>query len=708
MSIPSKAALRPSCLCAAVSAALLLCAPAFAGASSNVPGALDAPEQTSGQVHSPVDFDAMIVTGVAPSAALTFVTDPSLPRQPVPASDGADYLKTIPGFGVMRSGGTNGDPVLRGMFGSRLNLLAGDGALAGACPSRMDNAMSYISPENWDALTVIKGPQTVLWGGGAAAGTVRFERDIPYFPEPGAEVRGSLLAGSHGRNDQVLDLAAGNPAFYGRLTANRSDADDYEDGDGNTVPAAWLKWNADAAFGWTPDEDTVIEASVGTGDAEARYAGRGMDGSRFDRTSYGLRFERGNMQGPLSGIEANLYYNDIDHVMDNYTLRDPDPAGPMPMAMASNVAHRTVGGRAALTWRGAQWDLTGGVDARASRHSRRSAMGRGAYLAQPWEVDARFRQAGAFAEMHWHLSQRHHLVGGARVDRAEAEDRRMHAGGGGHGHGGGAMPNPTAGMTRSNTLPSAFLRYEHKVPDSGLSWYAGLGHTARMPDYWELFSPDHGPDGAPNAFAGVDPERTTQLDLGVNYKGTSIDAWASVYVGRMNDYILFEYGHHGMTTARNADADIRGGEAGVEWRPVEHWKFGGSVAYAWGELADGGEPLPQMTPMEARLTAAFDNQRWSAGALLRIVDGQDRVSQSLGNVVGRDLGPSPGFAVFSLNGGYRFNERMQLTAGIDNLFDRTYSEHLNLAGNSAFGYPADPVRINEPGRTAWVKLNLSY
>src|SRR5690606_30719238 len=289
------------------------------------------------------------------------------------------------------------------------------------------------------------------------------------------------------------------------------------------------------------------------------------------------------------------------------------------------------------------------------------------------------------AEMHWHLSQRHHLVGGARVDRAEAEDRRMHAGGGGHGHGGGAMPNPTAGMTRSNTLPSAFLRYEHKVPDSGLSWYAGLGHTARMPDYWELFSPDHGPDGAPNAFAGVDPERTTQLDLGVNYKGTSIDAWASVYVGRMNDYILFEYGHHGMTTARNADADIRGGEAGVEWRAVEHWKFGGSVAYAWGELADGGEPLPQMTPMEARLTAAYDNQRWSAGALLRIVDGQVRVGQSLVIVVGRGLGPSPGFAVFSLNGGYRFNERMQLTAGIDNLFDRTYSEHLNLAGNSALG-----------------------
>jgi iron complex outermembrane receptor protein len=117
----------------------------------------------------PVDLDAVVVTAAAPVATLTWVTDPRLPRQPVPASDGADYLKTVPGFAALRSGGTNGDPVLRGQFGSRLNLLAGDGALMGACPSRMDNAMSYVAPETYDLLTIVKGPQTVLWGGGASA-----------------------------------------------------------------------------------------------------------------------------------------------------------------------------------------------------------------------------------------------------------------------------------------------------------------------------------------------------------------------------------------------------------------------------------------------------------------------------------------------------------------------------------------------------------
>ena len=92
---------------------------------------------------------------------LTFITNPKTPRQPLPASDGTDYLKTIPGSAI-RNGGTNGDPVLRGMFGSRLNILTNGSAMPGACPARMDAPSSYISPETFDQLTVIKGPQTVL------------------------------------------------------------------------------------------------------------------------------------------------------------------------------------------------------------------------------------------------------------------------------------------------------------------------------------------------------------------------------------------------------------------------------------------------------------------------------------------------------------------------------------------------------------------
>jgi iron complex outermembrane receptor protein len=136
---------------AALAAALLCCSVTRTFAADS-----------SGDLADEVTFESIIVTAVQQESPLSFETDPKQPRQPAPASDGADYLKTIPGFSAIRNGGTNGDPVLRGMFGSRLNLLTNDGTMLGACPARMDNPLSYVAPETYDTLSVVKGPQTVL------------------------------------------------------------------------------------------------------------------------------------------------------------------------------------------------------------------------------------------------------------------------------------------------------------------------------------------------------------------------------------------------------------------------------------------------------------------------------------------------------------------------------------------------------------------
>ncbi|TBV73364.1 TonB-dependent copper receptor [Pseudoxanthomonas winnipegensis] len=669
----------------------------------------------------PVDdahtFAPLVVTAVRPSTPLTWTTDPRLPRQPVPASDGADYLKTIPGFTAIRNGGTNGDPVLRGMFGSRLNVLTNDGAMPGACPARMDNPLSYVSPETYDRLTIVKGPQTVLWGPGASAGTVRFERDTPHFERPTLQAQGSALGGSRSRNDQNLAVTGGDTHGYARLTASRSESDDYKDGAGAVVPSKWRKWNTDAAIGWTPDPDTVLEVNAGVGDGLARYAGRGMDGRQFRRTSVGARFEQTGLPGAWESIKASVYANDADHIMDNYSLRTPNPDSAMPMPMAANVDRRTSGGRIASEW---AWDhagLTAGVDWQASRHRSRNAMDRMPY--EPWQRDANLGNQGVFSELTLHLARTQRVIVGARLDRASVKDLRAQASGmamdDGMGSGmgmGAAMPNPTFSQIRRQTLTSGFARFEADAGDLPLTWYAGLGHVERMPDYWELFSADRGPVGAVNAFAALRPEKTTQLDIGAQYRSARVDAWVSAYVGRIDDYLLFTYSAGGMmgpsSQVGNVDADIHGAEAGLELRPADGWKLGGSLAWAWGANRSDGRALPQMPPLEARGNASWEGRRWSAGALLRAVARQDRVSVGQGNVVGRDLGPSAGFATFALNAGYRLSDAWQLTAGVDNVFDRDYAEHLNLSGSADFGFPADPVRIHEPGRTAWVRLGFKY
>ena len=51
----------------------------------------------------------VVVTSTLMEAPLIVETNPKVPRQPLPAHVGADFLKTIPGFSVMRKGGTDGE-----------------------------------------------------------------------------------------------------------------------------------------------------------------------------------------------------------------------------------------------------------------------------------------------------------------------------------------------------------------------------------------------------------------------------------------------------------------------------------------------------------------------------------------------------------------------------------------------------------------------
>ncbi|HLD64733.1 MAG TPA: TonB-dependent copper receptor [Pseudomonas sp.] len=664
-----------------------------------------------------LELAPLVVTGVAPHSPLTVITDPKQPRQPVPAADGADYLKTIPGFSVIRSGGANGDPLFRGQFGSRLNILSNGGVLLGACPNRMDAPTSYIAPENFDRLTVIKGPQSVLWGPGASAATILFERDTERFSTLGGRVDGSLLTGSNGRFDRRLDATAGAEQGYVRVLANSAQADDYQDGNGDTLPSRWAKWNTDLLLGWTPDADTLVELSGGRGDGEARYAGRGMDGSQFLRESLGLRFEKTHIGEVFTGLEGQLYYNHADHVMDNFSLRTPSGSGMMANPMASNVERRTLGGRLAGIWEWTEQTLEAGIDAQSNEHRKRASsyhMMSATYTdydRSAWDKDAVFHNYGLFGELTWRVAEGRRWIAGARLDRASVKDYRQTLG--------SAMnmnlrANPTADDSRSETLPSGFLRYEHDLDGVPATLYAGLGHSQRFPDYWEFFSASPGPVGFVQPIESLEPEKTTQLDFGAQYQGERLEAWASAYVGQVRDYILFDYGPgampgHVRSQARNIDGRIMGGELGASYALTDQWKTDASLAYAWGKNSSDGRAMPQTPPLETRLGLNYSQNDWTAGALWRVVAAQHRVAENQGSVVGKDFGESAGFAVFSLNGAYRISPELKLSAGIDNLFDKAYSEHLNLAGNAGFGFVADdPQRVNEPGRTLWTKVDFSF
>ncbi|MCH4247208.1 MAG: TonB-dependent copper receptor [Acinetobacter populi] len=629
--------------------------------------------------------------------------DPKQPIQPIPASDGAAYLKSIAGFNSINSGGTNGDITFRGLFGSRIKVLTDGSENLGACPSRMDAPTSYISPESYDRITVIKGPQTVAYANTGSAATVMFERDVPRFDaDKPYQGQASVVIGSFGRIDHNVDVAVGNDHFYSRLNANRSKSNSYQDGDGKTVPSAWEKWNADLTLGWTPDADTHVELKAGKSDGEAEYAGRSMDGTKFARESLGLGYTQENLGQYFKKLEAQIDYSFNDHVMDNFSLRQFTSSDGMSMPMSSNVSRKTINARLAGTYDWHKLSIKSGVDHQYNQHASRSGMSN-SYIDAGRSKDMQFQSSGIFTEISYPLHPQYQLVTGIRADHVEVKDLRE------------ASKISGYNTRLAKTLPSGFIRLESENSDATLKSYIGLGYVERMPDYWELFSPVHGNAGSSNTFNGVNPEKTTQLDLGLQYEQGALRGWTSIYAGVIQDYILMSYHQHAMGSmshgisagAKNVDARIAGAEAGLSYQFTDRILADASLAYAWGENHSEHSALAQIAPLEGRFNLRYVADRYSLGAYLRAVAKQNRIAYHQGNIVGYDLAESKRFSTLSFNGSYRLNSSVDLSVGIDNVLNKTYAEHLNKAGNAGFGY-ASEEQFNSIGRNYWTRLSMKF
>ena len=633
------------------------------------------------------------------SNGLIVQADPKQPIQPVPATDGADYLQSIMGFNAIKNGGTNGDVTFRGMFGSRIKILTDGTENLGACPARMDAPTSYINPESYDRITVIKGPQTVQYANTGSAATVIFDRE-PENLTANQPYRGqaSVLMGSYGRLDHNVEAAIGDETKYARINANRSVANDYEDGNGDKVHSNWERWNADLAIGWKPTQDSWIELKGGKGDGEAAYAGRTMDGTQFQRESLGLHAEQKNLTDVIKKVEAQVDYSYNDHIMDNYKMRTP----PM-MPMAMEVTRRTLNTRAAITTEWDNFSVISGVDRQENKHAGNMYM-RDANPIPPLDGDLRFESYGAFSEWTYRLNPNNKLVAGARFDHVKVDSAEND-------------------QERTDTNPSGFIRIESTLPEHGFKTYAGIGYVERSPDYWELYSTatDHG-NGSTNMMGqssylmvnnlnNLKTEKTAQLDIGFEQQHGAWNTWASAYAGLINDFILVRYNAPNASQmyplANNVDATIAGAEAGVGYQFNEHLQADLSAMYAWGENTTDNTPLPQIAPLEGRLNLRYVQEKYSLGLLWRAVAEQNRISLNDGNIVGYDMGKSKAFSTLAMNATYKYSEALDFSVGIDNLLDKAYSEHLNKSGAALFGYAANE-QFNNIGRNYWARVSMKF
>jgi iron complex outermembrane receptor protein len=537
--------------------------------------------------------------------------------------------------------------------------------------------------------------------------------------------------GSFDRYEFSGDAALGFEHGYLRGSGGYAKSDDYRDGDGNRVFSRYDRWNGRAALGWTPGESTLLEATAEFSDGQMANPTIHMDATKLDRKAYGVRFEKREMDSWFEGVELRFSYIDVDHEMNDYSLRPqrtpPDDSTALFVRydlLGMGQAWQEYFGRAAFHFLPIDDDveIEFGVDARSSDYRARAAFGAESFLrippaqeysqiertlpdlgAQPWNPIVDFTNVGAYAEIRWKPRDGSRLIGGFRYDRYRTQTGVM--------HGAGEITAevlPGSEVDRSLNLWAGFLRYEHSFDELPLLAAIGIGHAQRGADYWEVYSyADYIRDenGNPVSLGGVflDPEKNTELDISGHYGGENLTGNVSFFLSQVDDFILTYNG----IASYNIRARRVGAEASLAYQILPGLLVGGDLAFVFAENVTEDVPLAQTPPLEGTLRLRYEHEYFALGFASRFVRKQDRIHPDHGNRIGVDTTKTPGFVVLSTDAVFTPWSWLDMSFGVENLLDNTYHEHLSRNTSPVPGFVSRD-KINEPGRRFWLRISVDF
>lgn len=642
-------------------------------------------------------------------------------RSGMTPADGGAWLTEQAGVTGVRMGSHGLDPVIHGQKYNQLNVLLDGAYVFGGCPNRMDPPSSYASAETYDQLTVIKGVQSLLYGGGGSGGTVLFERLDPVFKQ-GRTTRVEVGAGYVANGDAWAghtDIASGSEGGFVRGILSAKEADPYKDGDGNDVRSGYQEQSAVLDMAYRTDNgsrwDLSLEAVRGE---DILYAGAGMDAPLSDHDLIKLAYETASPVGPFSRIKAELYNSAVEHLMDNYTLR------PNSMMWAKVPSESdTTGGRLQGDISMSNGVLTLGIDAQYNdRDAARYAASAGT---EPTVINSylwpgvSIEQLGMVAEYAGSIATHARYTAGLRVDRVDASASKADLD---PIQAWSDSPNTlyntyygTTAYARNETNVGALLRYEQDIASPDTSWFVGLSRTVRSADATERFMASDNMSTPSQIWVGnpgLEPEAHHQLDMGIKHTRRSVSITATLYYDTVSDYILRDTarGQDGILLAdqatiyRNVDAELYGVDIEGHYQWSRQWQSEFSVAYVHATNTTDERPIAQTPPLEGNLSLDYIRGNWLWGGQLRAVAQQTRVDDDPATGSGLDVGPTPGFTVYNLYARYTLDTDSQVHFGVDNVTDKTYAEHLNKAN----AFDVTQVQVNEPGRSYWARLNIVF
>ncbi len=705
------------------------------------------------------------VTALMPEVATELVAPASEIERRV-VQDLAQSLRSHPGVTALRRGAINLDPSVRGLYAEQIGVFVDGTRTFAAGPARMDSALSHVSPHALQSLRVVRGPYALTWGAGALsaiqAETFKPAFGAGGFRVGG---RAGYNYGSNGgANDGFGSLYGSSDRVRFTFQHNTRMGGDYRDGNGDTVDGEYesfdTRWDLGARLG----RRTLLEYSGGfQRQNDIDYPGRLLDATFFETQSHALAFSHAPASGILTELAGRAYVNRKDHLMNNdgkpTAVRNHHRTPPFPIRVHLPTSSDTVGARfhAALATGPLRYKL--GFDAYQLRQNATQTIsdrdtGDVHHDRHPVWPAATLTNAGGYAQV---LVDRGRSTLGAtvRIDREQAAVGQVTSffadnavpeygldevhgrfrcvtaqcmgpthGHGMHGHGthghdmhdhghGAAMLVSGDPFARTGTSVSAAANASLRLTDY---WQVtlGAGRAVRNPSALERYA-DRFPAvkfQTAAEFVGnprLVPEKSLELNVGTTLRAAGATVTLDVFVRNVDDYItvahdpnlarrlplspdqLFRYVQ--ADAARFAGFDLTASSAVGPWVDVRGgWSYVRADDLLFDEPLFGVPPFEQQVALDVHDPA---RTRW-VELLVTSTAAQARVASA------RFEAPTDGWTTVDLMGGVRMREGLTLRAGVQNLTDRYYVNHLNSFD------PFTRLRIAELGRSVFVGTEMGF
>ena len=615
------------------------------------------------------------------------------------AVDGGVLLKNINGVNAIRRGGHGLEAVIRGQSDARLNTFLDGAMVYGACSTKMDPASTYANVNNYDSVTVIKGTQSVLFGAGGPGGIVSFKRVTNPVTKPEYSIGQNFdsNAGAYTTSGNiVLPISSSS---YLRLNGSSSNAGNYETGAGIKPLTEYSTTDYTVILGTLLSDGSKLEFNYSNNRQDkVGYPGLRMDIAYSYTDMYTMKYHKVTPFGIFSSLNFELFNTDIDHLMDNTTLRGTTGNG----SMFTPTSSDTYGGR-----------LIGkiGSSMRAGldyEHNTKNAeqnmtmMGSNVFMAYLWP-DVEAEKLGLFFE-----KDLDNISYGIRYDQVEVTPNKATADPGAGMQQKTANEVYTAAYTGTITASqrdfdniSGFIRF-NKDLGHGKS-YINLSVNERAPDTTELFNAKHSSTAAMRHVGNpnLSSERHMTIELGYDgmFMGNHIEG--SVYYNDVDDYVTTHRLDDDTSKARvykNVDATLYGYELTAH-RSIAGIDTTLNLNYTRGEDDTQNRALPQIMPLAGDLTFEIKSANTNYGLRVNFADTQDRFDSKV-----LDVGRTAGYTTYDIFAGFEPTPNLRISIGMANISDKRYATHLNTTNrlDSAAG------RTDEPGRSLFGSVNYEF